>query len=382
MDKVVASAAEAVADIADGRVARGRRVRPVRHPERPDPGAATTQGADGPDGRLQQLRRRRVGPRRPARRPSGSRRTTASLRRREQGVRAAVPRRRARGRADPAGHARRAAAGRRLPASPPSSPPTGVGTQVADGGLPWRYDPDGDGRAGLAAEGDRATSTAASTCSRRRSSPTSRWCAPRSATGTATSSSTRRRATSTRCARWPAGSRSPRSSELVEPGELDPDDVHLPGIFVQRVVALTPEQAAEQAHRDGAPSDRARGVPTMALTREQLAARAALELAGRPVRQPRHRPADAGPELPARPASHVVLQSRERHPRRRARTRYEDEVDPDLINAGKETVTVLPGRRRSSTRRRRFGDDPRRPHRRRDPRRDAGARRPATWPTG
>ncbi|MCC2273963.1 CoA transferase subunit A [Streptomyces sp. ET3-23] len=31
---------------------------------------------------------------------------------------------------------------------------------------------------------------------------------------------------------------------LVEPGELDPDHVHLPGVFVQRVVALTPHQAA------------------------------------------------------------------------------------------------------------------------------------------
>jgi 3-oxoacid CoA-transferase A subunit len=31
---------------------------------------------------------------------------------------------------------------------------------------------------------------------------------------------------------------------LVEPGELDPDDVHLPGVYVQRVVALTPEQVA------------------------------------------------------------------------------------------------------------------------------------------
>ena len=31
---------------------------------------------------------------------------------------------------------------------------------------------------------------------------------------------------------------------LVEPGELDPDDVHLPGVYVQRVVLLTPEQVA------------------------------------------------------------------------------------------------------------------------------------------
>ena len=32
---------------------------------------------------------------------------------------------------------------------------------------------------------------------------------------------------------------------LVEVGELDPDDVHLPGIYVDRIVELTPEQAAE-----------------------------------------------------------------------------------------------------------------------------------------
>ena len=33
---------------------------------------------------------------------------------------------------------------------------------------------------------------------------------------------------------------------LVEPGELDPNHVHTPGVFVQRVVALTPEQAADK----------------------------------------------------------------------------------------------------------------------------------------
>jgi 3-oxoacid CoA-transferase subunit A len=34
--------------------------------------------------------------------------------------------------------------------------------------------------------------------------------------------------------------------ELVEPGELDPDQVHTPGVFVHRVVPLTPEQAADK----------------------------------------------------------------------------------------------------------------------------------------
>ncbi|MET0854355.1 MAG: CoA transferase subunit A [Microterricola sp.] len=33
--------------------------------------------------------------------------------------------------------------------------------------------------------------------------------------------------------------------ELVEPGVLGPDDVHLPGIYVDRVVRLTPEQSHE-----------------------------------------------------------------------------------------------------------------------------------------
>jgi 3-oxoacid CoA-transferase subunit A len=34
--------------------------------------------------------------------------------------------------------------------------------------------------------------------------------------------------------------------QLVEPGELDPDQIHLPGIFVQRVLPLTPQQAANK----------------------------------------------------------------------------------------------------------------------------------------
>ena len=33
---------------------------------------------------------------------------------------------------------------------------------------------------------------------------------------------------------------------LVEPGEIDPAEVHTPGVYVQRVVPLTPEQAADK----------------------------------------------------------------------------------------------------------------------------------------
>jgi acyl CoA:acetate/3-ketoacid CoA transferase len=33
--------------------------------------------------------------------------------------------------------------------------------------------------------------------------------------------------------------------EVVPPGEIDPDAVHLPGIYVDRVLQLTPEQATD-----------------------------------------------------------------------------------------------------------------------------------------
>jgi len=34
--------------------------------------------------------------------------------------------------------------------------------------------------------------------------------------------------------------------ELVDPGQIDPDQVHLPGIYVDRIIELTPEQSAER----------------------------------------------------------------------------------------------------------------------------------------
>ena len=46
--------------------------------------------------------------------------------------------------------------------------------------------------------------------------------------------------------------------ELVEPGELDPNHVHTPGVFVHRVVPLT----AAQARRQRAPRQSCTATPT------------------------------------------------------------------------------------------------------------------------
>jgi 3-oxoacid CoA-transferase subunit A len=115
--------------------------------------------------------------------------------------------------------------------------PAGVGTQVADGGLPWRYHPDGsiakasppketrefDGRTYVLEEGivcDFALVRAAKGDthgnlvfheSARNFNP---LCAM---SGKVTIAEV---------------------EELVQPGELDPDTIHLPGIFVRRVVPV------------------------------------------------------------------------------------------------------------------------------------------------
>ena len=178
--------------------------------------AIVAERRQGPDGRQQQLRRRRLGPGQAAR-PAADQEDDQLLRRREQGVRAAVSGRRGRGRVQPARHAWPSASAPAAPASRPSSP--------RPASAPWS---------------PRARSTATSTAR-----PTS-WSAASSATSPssrrgrattrATSSTGRPRGTSIRWRRPPARCAWSRSRSWSSRGELDPDHIHTPGIYVDRII--------------------------------------------------------------------------------------------------------------------------------------------------
>ena len=118
--------------------------------------------------------------------------------------------------------------------------PAGVGTQVADGGLPWRY----DGAGGVAV---------ASPAKETREFDGREYVMERGITADyalvrASVADTMGNAifdTSTRNFN-PLAAMAGRitiveAERVVEPGQIDPASVHLPGIFVQRVLALGPE---------------------------------------------------------------------------------------------------------------------------------------------
>ncbi|UVS76505.1 CoA transferase subunit A [Actinokineospora sp. UTMC 2448] len=122
---------------------------------------------------------------------------------------------------------------------------TGVGTQVADGGVPWKYD--GDGGVAVASPPKEVREFDGLEYVMERAIVTDfalvrAWKGDRHGNLVFHASA---RNFNPLCAM--AGRISIAEVEhLVEPGEIEPDQVHLPGIFVQRVVPLTPEQAADK----------------------------------------------------------------------------------------------------------------------------------------
>ncbi|HEX4685502.1 MAG TPA: CoA transferase subunit A [Nocardioides sp.] len=122
---------------------------------------------------------------------------------------------------------------------------TGGGTQVAEGGLPWKYDAEGNvivssppketrdfgGReyvleAAIVADFGLVRA----------------WKGDRHGNLVYRESARNFNPLAAMCGRVTIA----EVEHLVEPGEIKPEDVHTPGVYVQRVVALTPEQAADK----------------------------------------------------------------------------------------------------------------------------------------
>ncbi|MGW1715172.1 CoA transferase subunit A [Streptomyces sp. NPDC002156] len=123
--------------------------------------------------------------------------------------------------------------------------PAGVGTQVAKGGLPWRYASDGTV---AVASPPKETRDFAGRAYVLEHGITTDFALVRAWRGDRHGNLVfRKSAANFNPPAAMAGRITVAEVEqLVEPGELSPDEVHLPGVFVQRVVELTAAEAADK----------------------------------------------------------------------------------------------------------------------------------------
>ncbi|TQJ92284.1 CoA transferase subunit A [Streptomyces sp. SLBN-31] len=123
--------------------------------------------------------------------------------------------------------------------------PAGVGTQVARGGLPWRHAADGSV---AVASPPKETRDFAGRPHVLEHGITTDFALVRAWRGDRHGNLRFRGAASNfnPLAAMAGRVTVAEVEELVEPGDLRPDDIHLPGVFVQRVVELTAAQAADK----------------------------------------------------------------------------------------------------------------------------------------
>ncbi|PHH60599.1 hypothetical protein CDD81_1426 [Ophiocordyceps australis] len=135
------------------------------------------------------------------------------------------------------------------------------------------------------------------------------------------------------------------AEHIVETGQIDPNDVHLPGIFVDRVVPATKDKQIEVLKiRDPAQDGSSPKTPPVDAAQERrlrIGRRASRELKqGFYVNLGVGIPTLAATFIP--PGRTVWVQS-ENGILGMGPYPTKDEVDADIVNAGKETVTLVPG---------------------------------------
>jgi 3-oxoacid CoA-transferase subunit A len=126
---------------------------------------------------------------------------------------------------------------------------TGGGTQVAEGGLPWKYD--ADGNVILSSPPKETRDFVVDGESREYVLEEAivadfglvrAWMGDRHGNLVYRESARNFNPLAAMCGRITIA----EVEHLVDPGEIKPEDVHTPGVYVQRVVALTEEQAADK----------------------------------------------------------------------------------------------------------------------------------------